>query len=400
MNRKGAAMACSRASRVVLKPSFVAAAAIAIVLAVPAKGHASSPDISRLQADAERGFIRQEIELGAAYFTGQGVERDEKRAAYWYEKAANAGDPAAQLEIGSFYQAGVGVQRDPAQAVRWFQRSAAGGLVSAKVNLGAAYLLGNGVRKDPALAEQLFREAFAKKDGHAACDLGNMYYYGLGVQRDELTAEHWYEAGAKLRDAQAEFRLANFLWERHRDPAEVKRAVTLYRESSDEGTVAAKHQLAVILLKHPELAVSQQEATALLTESAQAGEWRSSMALGLLSRDGKAGLPLDLKKAYYHYRLAVLQGGEEAQSIVANDLDAISAKLGAEQVTAIDSEASAWFRAHHQVQRFIQPSGLKSKGHPAYATMNPDNGFSTTRIPRDFLWDPPGGGAARKPLAQ
>lgn len=393
-------MACSRSSRLVLETSLVAVATLAVVLAVPAKGHASSPDISRLQADAERGFIKQEIELGAAYFTGQGVNRDEKRAAYWYEKAANAGDPAAQLEIGTFYQTGVGVQRDPVQAVRWFQRSAAGGLVSAKVNLGAAYLLGNGVRKDPVLAEQLFREAYAKKDGHAACNLGDMYYYGMAVQRDESAAEHWYEAGAKLHDPQAEFHLANLLWERHRDPAEVRRAVNLYRQSSHEGLVAAKHQLAVVVLKLPELAISKQEAPALLKESAQAGEWRSSMALGFLSRDGKAGMPLDLKEAYYHYRLAVLQGGNEARKLVSNDLDAIAGKLGAEQAAAIDTEATDWFRAHHNVQRFIHPEGSKPKEHPVYAIANPDNGFSTTHIPSDFLWDTPGAAPIRKPLAQ
>ena len=393
-------MACSHSSRVVLKGNLLALALIAVVLAVPAKGHASSPDISRLQADAERGFVKQEIQLGAAYFTGQGVNRDEKRAAYWYEKAANAGDPGAQFEIGSFYQAGVGVERNPVQAVRWFQRSAAGGSVSAKVNLGAAYLLGDGVRKDPVLAEELFREAYAKKDGHAACDLGDMYYHGMGVAPDELAAEHWYEAGAKLHNPQAAFRLATLLWERHRDHSEVKRAVSLYRQSSEEGMVAAKHQLAVVLLKRPDLAIAKQEVLTLLKESAQAGEWRSSMALGFLSRDGKSGMPVDLKQAYYHYRLAVLQGGDAARKIVANDLEAIAGKLGADQAAAIDTEAGAWFQAHHDVQRFIHQEGLKSKEHPAYAIANPHDSFNTTRIPSDLLWDSLRGAAVREPLAQ
>ena len=164
---------------------------------------AADPDIPRLQVDAERGSVRQQLELGSAYFAGRGVPQDEKRAAYWFEKAANAGDPGAQAQIGYFYEAGIGVSRDPAQAARWFQRAVAGGLISAKVNLGVAYLLGEGVKQDTAMAEDLFRRAFAQGNGMAACYLGEMYSLGTGVERDEAAGERWYEAGVKLHDARA-----------------------------------------------------------------------------------------------------------------------------------------------------------------------------------------------------
>ena len=70
------------------------------------------------------------------------MERNEKLAAYWYEKAANSGDPVAQKQIGYFYQVGIGVPRDPVRAVRWFERAVSGGLVEAKVNLGVVFLWG------------------------------------------------------------------------------------------------------------------------------------------------------------------------------------------------------------------------------------------------------------------
>ena len=393
-------MASKVSSRTVLLGNFVVLGLGAIVLAVPASMHALSPDIPRLESDAQRGSIKQQIELGAAYFAGRGVAQDEKRAAYWYEKAANAGDPGAQMEIGYFYQVGIGVTRDPVQAVRWFQRSAAGGMISAKVNLGAAYLLGDGVRQDPALAEQLFREAYAQKSGLAACNLGDMYDHGVGVQRDEVLAEKWYEAGVKLHNQQAEFRLATLLWQRHRDADEVKRAVKLYRESATGGMVAAKHQLAIVLLKRPQLAASQQEAPALLKESAEAGEWRSSVALGLLSRDGLAGTAADPKTAYYHYRLAALQGGDEARRVVGNDLEAISRKLGPEQTAAVDADANAWFQNHHVALQFINKDGVRSREYPTYAVANPDSGMHAGRlVPGDLLTDTMGP-AIRKPVSQ
>ena len=393
-------MASSASSRVVLLWNFVALGLGAIVVAVPSSAHATTPDISRLRAEAERGSIKDEVELGAAYFAGRGVAQDEKLAAYWYEKAANAGDPAAQLEIGYFYHVGIGVARDATQAVRWFQRSAAGGMTGAKVNLGAAYLVGDGVRKDPVLAQQLFREAYARKNGLAACDLGEMYDHGIGVERDQAQAEHWYEAGAKLHNPQADFRLATVLWQRHKDAGEVKKAITLLHEAAEGGMVAAKHQLGVILLKHPELAASQQEAAALLKEAAEAGEWRSSVALGLLSRDGLSGTPVDSKVAYYHYRLAVLQGGDEARKVVENDLEAISGSLGLQQTAALDADANAWFQTHHLALQFVNKDGVKLKEYPTYAVAKPENSMYPGRLLSGDAFLTPMGAPVRKPMSQ
>ena len=349
-------------------------------VALPTAVRAADPDIPRLQADAQRGSIKQEVELGAAYLAGRGVAQDEKQAAYWFEKAANAGDPGAQKQIGYFYEAGIGVERDPAQAARWFQRAVAGGLISAKVNLGVAYLLGHGVKKDTALAEDLFHQAFAQGNGMAACYLGEMYMQGLGVEKDEAAGERWYEAGAKLHDPRAEFQLANLLWHRQKDASDTKRAAKLMHEAASAGMVAAKHQLAVILWKHPELAGSQQEVPTLLKEASEAGEWRSSIALALIWRDGMSGVKADPKTAYYRYRLAALQGGQEAVQVVENELYALSLTLGPEQSAAIDSEAKAWFGNHHRALQFINQDGGKWKEYRAYSVVTPDPGIYAGRL--------------------
>src|SRR5215469_17821474 len=111
--------------------NIVAPGLLLVLFALPPAMRAGDPDIPRLQAEAQRGSVRQQIELGAAYFAGRGVPQDEKLAAYWYEKAANAGDPGAQKQIGYFYELGIGVPHDPAMAVRWYERAAASGLISA-----------------------------------------------------------------------------------------------------------------------------------------------------------------------------------------------------------------------------------------------------------------------------
>ncbi len=372
-------MAFSASPRVIVLCNSVALGLGAILLAIPIHLRAADLDIPRLQVEAQRGSIKEEVELGAAYFAGRGVAQDEKQAAYWYEKAAKAGDPGAQKQIGYFYDVGIGVKRDPAQAVRWYQRAVAGGLISAKVNLGVAFLLGDSVAKDPAMAEDLFHQAYAQGNGLAACYLGEMYFRGIGVEHDEAAGERWYEAGAKLHDPKSEFQLANLLWHRQKNEGELKKALKLLRDSAAAGMVLAKHQLGVILVKKPELAATSQEAPTLLTDAAEAGEWRSSVALGVLSRDGM-GVPVDPRTAYYHYRVAALQGGDEAQKIVANDLETIAAQLGSEQAAAVDAEARAWFDHHHFALQFINKDGAKWKEYPTYAVVKPEVGVNAGRI--------------------
>jgi len=144
--------------------------------------------------------------------------------------------------------------------------------------------------------------------------------------------------------------------------------------------VSAKHQLGVNLVRHPEMAESPKEAPALLKEAAEAGEWRSSIALGLLSRDGIAGTAVDPKTAYYHYRVAALQGGSEALKLVAHDLDTISTRLGPEQTAAIDADAKAWFGDHHLTLQFIRKDGGKWKEYPVYGVVAPDAGLHAGRL--------------------
>jgi hypothetical protein len=75
----------------------------------------------------------------------------------------------------------------------------------------------------------------------------------------------------------------------------------------------------------------------------------------------------DPREAYYHFRVATLQGGEQASRMVAYDLQILTAKLGAEQTQAIDRDASAWFQNHPLSLEFVFKDGEKLKEFPASA---------------------------------
>ena len=52
------------------------------------------------------------IDLGAAYYGGQGVAQDYAEAVKWYRKAAEQNDAGAQYNLGVCYANGDGVAKD------------------------------------------------------------------------------------------------------------------------------------------------------------------------------------------------------------------------------------------------------------------------------------------------
>jgi TPR repeat protein len=323
-------------------------------------------DLPEIQAAAEHGHVRDQIVLGNAYLSGRGVQQDLKKAAYWYEKAAGAGDPTAQNEIGYFYQVGLGVHPDPARSVHWFQLAASSGFVDAKVNLAVAYLWGNGVHKNEGLAEQLIREAIDKGSGVAATYLGEMYYFGIGVKQDQAAAEPWYEKGVKLHNSLALYRLGVILSRPADHPRDLQRSALLMREAVAAGFVPAMHGLGMLLVNHPELTTSTDDPLSLLNQAATDGTWKSSVVLGILSRDGRL-VPQDDKDAYFHFQVAHLQGGDEANALVGYDLKKLELKLSKEQRAQLDKDASSWVQKHNVSLEIVYGNSDHPSRFPAFA---------------------------------
>jgi TPR repeat protein len=370
---------------------YCASITVLLLTAVSAFGESASPipaqKISQIKAGAERGVVQQEIELAKAYFAGDGVPQDVAEAAHWYERAAEAGHTGAQNEIGYFYEAGIGVPVNMERSAHWFQLAAASGSAQGSLNLGVAYLSGRGVPKDEAMAATLITEAFHRGSGIAASYLGDMYYFGIGEPQNRTTAESWYEAGLKLHDAMAAYRLGSLYSVADDHVHDFRKAVGLLRTSAEGGYVLAMHSLGFLLVKYPKLAKSPHEAQPWLEEAANAGNWRSSIVLGILARDG-SGVPLDTKAAYFHFLVAARQGGSQAQAIVANDLRNIEAKVDADQRAEITSAADAWSSQHSQVLLYIDRRARDHSPFPSVAVaVAPPGSFIGELVPLAPLSD-------------
>jgi len=61
---------------------------------------------------ASSGNVDAILKLAGGYESGLGVPQDMSKAAEWYRRAADYGNPVAQAKIGSFYHCGTGVEKD------------------------------------------------------------------------------------------------------------------------------------------------------------------------------------------------------------------------------------------------------------------------------------------------
>ena len=84
---------------------------------------------------SEQGDADAQFSLGLSYYNGQGVERDDKQAVYWFWKAAEQGHADAQYHLGFCYKNGFSVKKDDEQAVYWFRKAAEQGHARAQYHL-------------------------------------------------------------------------------------------------------------------------------------------------------------------------------------------------------------------------------------------------------------------------
>ena len=101
---------------------------------------------------AEEGNADAQVNVGAMYANGEGVQQNFEEALKWYRLSAEQGNAAAQNRLGSMYDDGIGVAQDFEEAAKWYRRSAEQGNIGAQINIGAMHAKGVGVPQDFVLA--------------------------------------------------------------------------------------------------------------------------------------------------------------------------------------------------------------------------------------------------------
>ena len=77
-------------------------------------------NLATLETKAEKGDLEAQYEMGWRHAIGMDVELDDDTAVEWLQRAAAAGHSLAQNNMGARYYSGDGVDQDLKQAYRCF----------------------------------------------------------------------------------------------------------------------------------------------------------------------------------------------------------------------------------------------------------------------------------------
>jgi TPR repeat protein/pimeloyl-ACP methyl ester carboxylesterase len=218
-----------------------------------------------------------------------------------YEKAADAGNPAALNSLGSSYTFGRGVSKDPKQAVELFRKAATKDSRYGAASLARAYERGEGVPADQRKARYWHAKYVntlqndADRGDHSASELlSEMYKNGDHVPKDPAAAEYWsgkmvtqLEAGARNGHAWLAQRLgSSYLWGLGVEKAPDK-AVTWLRKAAEAGDAYAMIGLADIVKDAVETEKWYGKALQLYAKNAESGDPRAMRQLGDMYLEGQ-----------------------------------------------------------------------------------------------------------------
>jgi hypothetical protein len=113
------------------------------------------------------------------------------------EKECAGGKAKSCSDLGLMYSDGEGVTKDDAKAAELFQKACDRGNAVGCFQLGMSYVNGKGVMKDNNKAAQLYLKACDAGEMISCWSLGLMYSAGLGVKRDGTKATQLYNKACK-----------------------------------------------------------------------------------------------------------------------------------------------------------------------------------------------------------
>jgi TPR repeat protein len=216
---------------------------------VPAKALRESPQetdtqlVTKLEAEASAGNAKSQHRLGYMYQNGQGVEKNEGRALYWYRKAADQNHLPSINNLGWTYQNGFGIAKDLKKAVSWYQKAADQGFAAAQDNLGWMYQTGQGVSQNYTEAFVWYRKAADQDHANAQNNLARLYAAGYGVKQDYAAAARWYRKAADQGHPMAQYNLARLYQYGNGMRKDGAQAIHWYEKAAAAGNQAARQEL-------------------------------------------------------------------------------------------------------------------------------------------------------------
>lgn len=235
-----------------------------------------------LTKSVENNCKESKIYLGQCYNFGLGVEKDLKKAFYWYEEASKDGDVNALIKLGFLYRdssmeinfeksfqyflqsaekgspegmylVGLGylnaegTQFDLKKGLEYFEKSSELDYDPATTFLGECYLKGEIVEKDFSKGFNYYLKSAESESIPSILQVGWMYFTGTGVEKNIEKAEEYFQIVAQKDDNDAQFMLGNLLLKLENHSIEhYKRGIEIMKKLAQLEHLPAEKALSMI----------------------------------------------------------------------------------------------------------------------------------------------------------
>jgi TPR repeat protein len=159
------------------------------------------------QSEADRGSLGATRLLASLYQQGNGVERSDSTAAFWYRRAAERGDPNSAFQLGLLLAATPGGPQREIEATTFLRQAADADVREAWPVLAERYEQGLGTRRNDQEAAFWYRKAAEQGNRAAQYNLAGMYARGRGVVKSDAEAAGWYQRAAEQGHVVAQYEL-------------------------------------------------------------------------------------------------------------------------------------------------------------------------------------------------
>ncbi len=284
---------------------------------------------------AEGGLAFAQVAFGIMLRDGKGVEKDEKAAFDWLLKAAKQDNYTAQLWLAALYESGQGVEVDFVKAYMWaLLATAQKGDPSVFANDPGFNVRNQIIKKQVMTPEQILAAQRMARDWVSSRNAG---IYSKGVEK--LIDK------ASSGDAETQYKVAQRYLMGRQVVQDHKEAIRWLLKAAAQGHDDAQARLGGHYLTGA--VVPKDEATALgwYRKSAEQGNEFGQAGLGILYRDG-LGVARDPVRAHMWLNLAasheiLVRNNQEKRSPLYHR-DQLTPSLNAAQIKQTHEMATAW----------------------------------------------------------
>ena len=245
--------------------------------------------------EAKEGNVLAIYEIGNLYQRGIGVEIDQEKANYYFEKALRGFEqvyeygnkfqqkvdaPYLEYRIGKMHYYGQGTEKDYEQAFEYLKSAADSNNVYAAYNLGNMYYNGEGMEIDKKQAFQYYQKAIdkakkGKENPYAYYKVASMYEQGEVAAKNEAKAHEYYGYAYGIfksfekdtPDSNTEYKLGKMLLDGKGVEKDLEKAEQYLEMSAKNGNIYAQCEYAKILLSKGD-AENAKKAIGMLRKSA------------------------------------------------------------------------------------------------------------------------------------